>query len=396
MRCWLIGLAILLLAHELAAAHPMPNSVVKLNVGSKFIAGDIAVPLIELDLAMGTDFRHDPIAAVTVAQDRIRDYFAEHLRVATPDGSPWTVSIKDIDLQKTIGDANASYVELTAKVVMSPPEGTSVRALMLNYDAVIHKVATHSALVIVGEDWLTGQIDVHGDPIFVGVIRVNPIDNTIAPLPVNLSKGSYWRGFLAMLQLGMSHISEGTDHILFLLTLLLPAPLLPVNGRWNGKACTRGALFYVFKIVTAFTIGHSMALIIASLLRLNLSHQPIEVIIAGTILVSAIHVLRPIFPGRGFIIAGMFGLVHGMAFSFTLAALNLSTAQLVVSLVGFNLGIELFQLAIVALVLPSMLLFAGSGYYAPVRIAGSVIAMVASVGWIADRLDIDWQFLLTR
>jgi hypothetical protein len=386
MRHWLVGLMVLLLGCGVATGHPMPNSVLTLDVGEHAIAGEIVIPLIELDLAMGTDFSSDPAVAIAAAQDRIRGYLAAHVSASTPEGQAWTIAIDDIHVPETANVASPSYAELVARLLMTPPEAASVRQFTLNYDAVLHRVVTHYALVTVGEDWLNGQIDAHGEPVSLGVIKMNPIDNAIAPLSVDLSQGSYWQGFVAMFQLGISHIAEGTDHLLFLLTLLLPAPLLAVGARWGGKAGMRGTLFSALKIVTAFTIGHSLTLIVATLLRLNLPQQPIEVVIAATILISAIHALRPIFPGREALVAGLFGLIHGMAFSFTLAELNLSSGQLAVSLLGFNLGIELLQLGIVALVLPSLLLFADSGYYAPVRIAGAALAILASLGWLADRL----------
>lgn len=385
MRLWIASLLIVLLGCGVASSHPMPNSVITLNIGEIAISGEIAIPLIELDLAMGTDFASDPATSIAAAKDQIRDYLADHFAASTREGAAWTVSVDDI---ATPQSADTSYAELAATITLEPPAGASVRQFALHYDAVIHKVATHYALVTVGEDWLGGKINALGEPASVGVIRMNPTDNTIAPLVVDLSEGSYWQGFLAMLQLGMSHIAEGTDHLLFLLTLLLPAPLLAIAGRWTGSAGPRATLVSILKIVTAFTLGHSLTLILATLLRLNLPQQPVEVVIALTILVSAIHALRPIFPGREAVVAGLFGLVHGMAFSFTLAELNLSSGQLAVSLLGFNLGIELFQLAIVALILPSLLVFAHIGYYAPIRIVGATVAIIASLGWLADRLGL--------
>jgi hypothetical protein len=386
-RNWLVGIALLLLGCGAVAAHPMPNSVVTLDVGEHAITGEIVIPLIELDLALGTDFSSDSAAKLPAGEMQLREYLADHLSLAAPDGAPWTVSVGKIAVGEETGAAAEPYAELLANVALTPPANAPVRQFTLTYDAVMHQVATHYALVDLGDDWLSGQIDETGQAaVSLGVIRVNPVDGTMSPLVVDLAQGSYWQGFLAMLGLGASHIAQGTDHLLFLLTLLLPLPLVAAGSHWRSQSGTKTTLISVLKIVTAFTLGHSLTLILASLFRLNLPQQPIEVFVALTILVSAIHALRPIFPKHEPVLAGVFGLVHGMAFSFTLAELNLSTAQLVVSLLGFNLGIELFQLLIVALILPSFLLFARSGAYGPVRFGGALVAIVAALGWLADRL----------
>lgn len=384
MLKWLCAFAMLLLGAGMAFGHPMPNSIVSLDVGETTISGEIVIPLIELDLALGTDLSGAPEANTLTAQDDLIDYLSNHIAVTAPDGRPWDVAIGPVTVMSEHGDI--PYAEIIAAVKMTPPNDAPLRDFLLTYDAVMHKVVTHYAVINVRTDWFNGEVGHDAEVSSIGIIRMNPVDGSVAPLTVSLSAGSYWQGFVAMLGLGASHIAEGTDHLLFLLTLLLPAPMVAVGQRWNRAAGTRRTLVSMLAIVTAFTIGHSVSLVLAGLSRLELPQQPIEVIIALTILVSAIHALRPLFPRREPLIAGLFGLVHGMAFSFTLADLNLSTSQLLLSLLGFNLGIELFQLLIVALALPALWLFAHSGAYAPVRIGGAVLAILASLIWLADRL----------
>src|SRR5580704_10928153 len=130
-------------------------------------------------------------------------------------------------------------------------------------------------------------------------------------------------GFASVFRLGMRHIAEGTDHLLFLLALLLPAPLMVVGSRWVGFAGVRRSLLRILKIVTAFTVGHSITLALAALGLVRVPSRPIEVLIAVSIFVSAAHALRPLFPGREAAIAAFFGLIHGLAFATTLAELGL-------------------------------------------------------------------------
>ena len=209
---------------------------------------------------------------------------------------------------------------------------------------------------------------------------------TVPPLTVDLGDGSAWHGFLAMVELGGDHILTGTDHLLFLLILLLPAPLLATRGRWHGQVGARAALVRIGRITLAFTVGHSVALAATAIGRLEIPGRPVEAFIAASIVVGAVHAIRPLFPGREAVVAGVFGLGHGMAFSFVLAEMQLSTGQLAFSLLGFNLGIELVQLLLVCLALPSLLVIARLRIQPAVRVGGALLTGTAAVGWLADRL----------
>ena len=193
-------------------------------------------------------------------------------------------------------------------------------------------------------------------------------------------------GFPGMFRLGMQHIADGSDHILFLLTMLLPAPLIAFGSRWGAYAGVRHSLAQILRVVTAFTIGHSFTLALAAFQLVHMPSRPIEVLIAVSILVSACHALRPLFPGREAAMAAFFGLIHGLAFAATLEQLGLSRWERIVSLLGFNLGIEAMQLIIVAAAMPSLLLLSRTRAYSYLRLGGALFAGFASAGWIAERL----------
>jgi HupE / UreJ protein len=193
-------------------------------------------------------------------------------------------------------------------------------------------------------------------------------------------------GFASVFRLGMRHIAEGTDHLLFLLVLLLPAPLTVVSARWAGFAGVKSSVLRVFKIVTAFTIGHSITLALAAFGVVRVPTRPIEVLIAVSILVSAIHALRPLFPGKEAGIAAFFGLIHGLAFATTFGELGLGRWERVAGILAFNLGIETMQMIAVTATMPSLVLMSRTRAYPFLRIGGALFAGVASVGWIAERL----------
>jgi hypothetical protein len=195
--------------------------------------------------------------------------------------------------------------------------------------------------------------------------------------------GSQFRDFF---ETGVWHIWTGFDHILFLCALLLPAVLEQRGGRWQAVASFRQALLDVVKVVTAFTIAHSITLSLAVLGFIILPSRLIESTIAASVVVAALNNLYPLIEKRLWIVAFVFGLVHGLGFANVLTELALPRVSLAVSLVSFNLGVEAGQLAIVATFLPVAYLSRRSWLYPRLVLgAGSLsIVAVASV-WLIER-----------
>ncbi|WP_045741726.1 HupE/UreJ family protein [Actinoplanes rectilineatus] len=368
--------AALLFGASPAAAHPMPHTVVLLDVHETSVTAHLEIPLSDLTLASGLDGGFGP-------------YLSEHIKPATPDGTPWTVTVGETTVGEAEQTSTGPYQELDAEVTLTPPAGADIRHFTFGYDVVVHQVVTHTVLVSVREDWAAGQLAENGgEAVQVGTIAIDNRTLTVPAMDVDLDEGSTWSGFLAMVRLGGDHILEGTDHLLFLLILLLPAPLTARGGRWREVSGPGTAVKHILRTTLAFTLGHSVALAVTALIRVDVPAWPVEAFIAASILLGAVHAIRPLFPGREAAVAGFFGLGHGMAFSFTLAAMQLSTGRLVLSLFGFNLGIELVQLIIVVLALPALVVLAGTRIGPAVRITGAALTGVAATGWLADRLGL--------
>ena len=249
----------------------------------------------------------------------------------------------------------------------------------LRCDAVFTQLPTQAVLVSIRTDWRAGIFAT--EPQLRGVLRgAEPV------LRIERTSGNWLRGFQGIFALGVRHIAEGTDHLLFLLVLLLPAPLLAIRGRWCSYREVSHCFWQTGKIVTAFTAGHSLTLAAGTLHWLHLPSRPVEVLIAVSILVSAVHAFKPVFPGREMWIAGGFGLVHGMAFASTLAELGLQRTERLAGILSFNLGVEAMQLTVVACVLPALLLFSRTPFYAVVRVCGALFGGIAAAAWILERL----------
>lgn len=367
-----------------ASAHVVPSTVIELDVHADDITAELTLPASDLTTASGLGIPAEGNLTADTA-GRLTTYLQNHFVVTSTDGSAqWTVQIDDVTATQTEQWGTGAFPAVTATATLTPPDGADLRSFTLDDDVIMHQVVTAETFVILRSDWAAGQLE---SARTLGTISVDTVTGTIPTLTVNLDQGSAWQGFTGMLTMGVLHIADGTDHQLFLLTLLLPAPLLAIGGRWRGGVTTRRAVRRITAITIAFTIGHSVTLAMGTL-GVPVPQQAVEAAIAVSILIAAAHALRPIFPGREPIVAAIFGLVHGMAFSATLSALNLSGSQLALSLLGFNVGIELMQLLVVLLVLPPLLVLSRTPAYRPIRVIAALITAAAAIGWLLDRVGV--------
>ncbi len=181
-------------------------------------------------------------------------------------------------------------------------------------------------------------------------------------------------------------VLPGFDHMLFLISLLLPAVLRRRDGAWIPAESLRTASIGVLKVVTAFTIAHSVTLGLATLGWLDLPSRLVEPVIAASIVIAALNNLYPLVSRGLWMVAFGFGLIHGVGFAGALQALGLPSTGLLLSLFSFNLGVEIGQMAIVAVFLP-LAFWAGRTPLYPrlvLRFGSLGIALIASL-WVVER-----------
>jgi len=196
-----------------------------------------------------------------------------------------------------------------------------------------------------------------------------------------------WRQWWTFVGEGTWHIWLGFDHILFLLSLLLPAVLRREAEHWVGVEQFHPAFLQVLQIVTAFTVAHSLTLSLAALNVVRLPSRLVESVIAASVALAALNNLWPWFRGKGWLVAFGFGLVHGFGFANVLAELGLTRGTLGLALVGFNVGVELGQLALVAVFLPLAFGLRRSWFYQTVTLKlGSAVVVVIATGWMVERM----------
>jgi hypothetical protein len=351
------GLALTMAA---VGAHPSPQSEVLLESRAGGIAAELVLPIAELKLAFD---RPMPAADAEMAA-----YLAAHIRPVAPDGRAWVVKVERLRwlLERQPAD-------LVATMTLRPPAGAPLDRFTFADDAIAHRVPSHLTVVAL-------RAGADAQPRLLGTLRFGQ-----RSLDVAGADPRWWAGCADLFKLGMQHIAEGSDHLLFLLTLLLPAALLARDGQWGGYGGTRHLAVYLAKVVTAFTLGHSLTLMLGAAGAVKVPEQPVEFAIAASILVSALHAWRPIFPRREGWIAAGFGLVHGLAFASAIRELQLSGARLAAGVLAFNLGIETVQMLIVAVAAPVLVLLARRPGYRRVRPIAAALAGAMAVLWMTQR-----------
>lgn len=355
---------LVLLTPAAADAHSLDSSTLSVRVGEDSVDTTISIAVDTLEAALGTDLGTS--ADTTAYADAVTAYVDEHLTVTGTDGTEWAETYTGVTRETVEG------IDSLGVQVALDPAGADPAGFTLAYDGVIEADASHEAVVVL--------TDAAGDISTAGVLTASDGSLTIG--------GSAGTGLLDMVGHGLHHVLEGADHLLFLLTLLLVAPVVAVAGRWHRSDGVIPTLRRVLAVVTAFTVGHSLTLIASALGWVSAPSAPVEVLIAVSVGVAAVHAVRPLARSGEVLIAGAFGLVHGLAFAGILAGLGLAGEASVPALLAFNVGVELAQLLTVALVLPSLHLLSRTRAYPAVRRTGAAVALAAATGWALDRLGV--------
>ncbi len=371
-RIWVvaaIALTVLFGVATQASAHPISTTAILLDLGTDNAQATIQLPLDELGAALGTALTADNVVVARTLNE-IRSYISDHLSVTDDQARLWTSTVSGGVVARIDG-----VEQLVLRAVLAPETGT-MSAFELHYDAIIERVASHRVFVSARE----GTTGDYTTLVMLSFQRTS--------VPVTASGPSTTNEFTAAVDLGIQHIRSGSDHLLFITMLLLPAPLVVTGSKWRRNPDQRRAARRVVHVVTAFTVGHSLTLALGAFGLLHLPSRIVESGIALSVLLSAVHAIRPLARRGEVIIAGSFGLLHGLAFASVLQQLDLGRPALIKNLLGFNVGIELTQLCVLALVLPSLVLLSRTTLYTTFRVGVAGIGAALATGWLAERVGI--------
>ncbi len=357
-----------------ALAHKPSDSYLTLRVDGQRIDGQWDIALRDLDDAIGLDgdgdgrltwdelrARHGAIAAYALARLQLADGGA-----ACPI-TPMTPMTPGGAMQQVEHHTDGAYTVLRFSATCA----AAPRVLRIAYRAFADIDPQHKGLL---------RLE-HGGAVRTAIFGADQPEQAIA-----LATAAPWREFAAYVAHGAWHIWIGYDHILFLLSLLLPAVLARGAHGWRPAPAWRPALADVVKTVTAFTVAHSVTLSAAALGFMSPPSRWVESAIAASVIAAALNNVFPLVHGRRWLLACGFGLLHGFGFAGVLADLGLPAGARAVALAGFNFGVEAGQLAIVALWVPLAYHVRTSPWYRRLALQGGslAIALLATV-WLAER-----------
>jgi hypothetical protein len=372
-----VGVA-LALAASAAHAHKPSDSYLSLTVSGGAVSGRWDIALRDLDFAIGLDADGDGRITWGEVRSRHADiaaYATARLEVLA-DGRRCTT---EVGAQLVDEHTDGAYTVLPLRIACSGEP----KVLTLNYTLFADIDPQHRGLLnlsvdgatrtaILGPQAPSQTFDLRG--------RAGGMRAWLAPL-LDYGREGVW------------HIWVGFDHILFLLSLLLPsvgrwstASGQARSSRWEPVPRFPPALWDVLRIVTAFTVAHSITLSLAALGLVSLPSRLVETTIAASVVLAALNNVRPVFRDRRWLMAFGFGLIHGFGFASVLIDLGLPQGALALALLGFNLGVEVGQLAIVAAFLPLAYRFRQGLVYRRVVLTGGSLAVAAVAAiWFAER-----------
>ncbi|MGY0196856.1 HupE/UreJ family protein [Leptothrix sp. BB-4] len=353
-----------------AQAHKASDAYLSLDVQGAQVSGQLDVALRDVDVAIGLDANDDGQITWGELRQR-RDALAG-----------W--ALRNLTLQRGIGTAEPCRLAVGTLQVDTHTDGTyavlplsgtcsdDAGPLAVGYRLLFEQDALHRGLVRLTLDGAAQSL------VFSPERPEQRVDGA------RLSRWTTLRQYIVE---GVWHIWLGYDHALFLVALLLPAVLVREGRRWRGVEGFGTAGGGVLAVVTAFTAAHAITLSLATFGWISLPSRLVESAIALTVVLAAANNLHPIVRERRWLAAFGFGLIHGFGFASVLAGLGLSRENLALSLVGFNIGVELGQIIIVALFLPLAFRARHTPFYQRgVLVGGSWLALALALVWLVERV----------
>ena len=377
----------------IASAHALEQSYVFLNLNNDQVTGRIEIAVADVNTALSLNLPvNQTLDTPTFAPhtEQLKNYLSDRVSVSAP-GQNNTLHLGNVEFL-TLDFIQFIVLDFKMESAVGIPQ-----ALDVSYSVLFDQEPEHTAFIVVENNWKTGTFD--NEAQFALVFNKGDSKQTI-----DLSSSSTLSGVWGMVKLGVHHIWEGIDHLLFLLALLLPAAMVRRGRVWSPVPSFRPALIYVLKIVTLFTVAHTITLSIATLTVIPISSRIVESIIAISIAVAALDLLYPIFRNRIGWVVFAFGLFHGFGFASVLSTIGIPPGYMGYSLLAFNVGVELGQLVVVALLFPLIYLSRNWRFYVPVILKiGSVMLIIVSLYWFIERgfmidipLDENYQWYLKK
>ena len=350
-----LAILIVVALSSTAWAHKPSDAHLSLHAEGAALDGRLEIAVRDLDGALQIDNGDGAItwAELQAATPRIAAYVMDRIALAG-DGTACPITLGTAQL---VDLSDGAYWTLPVHAACERRPTT----LAVTYNLLFDLDAQHRGLV-----HLDGQTLIARDA---------------APMTATLGATT---STLSFVRLGIWHIWMGIDHILFLMALVLPAVFQRRTARWQAADSLRDVVTEVFETVTAFTLAHSITLVISAVGLVTLPSRFVETAIALSVVAAALNNLLRTVDAR-WAVAFALGLLHGFGFSSVLIDLGLPSRELIGALLGFNVGVELGQAAIVLVALPVLFLIRRTLAYQALLWAGSASVVLVASFWSYQR-----------
>lgn len=366
MRALLVCLGMFWISTGTASAHQVTLSYINVTTDDQGSTAIVKLPVLDLEVAVGVDADLDGKVTWGEAKaslDKIAAYVTARTSVSA--GAPCTLTRTSAE---PVDQNSETYLAISFDIACP---GTSRIDRVTS--TIFHEIDPTSRILI-------GVRDPEGATSFVAGVNgalAAPAVNAAAP-ETETVVAEHGPPLASYFLEGISHLFAGIDHMLFLLVLIIPA--IYAGGG------IRGVAWAALLPITGFTLGHAITLTSAASGLVRPPAQIVEILIAATILLTAVDNVRPFIPGPRSAVAFMFGLIHGFGFASALGALDLGGWEMGLALLGFNLGIEAGQAVLALAVAPVLYLVREPAKKLHVMPLGvSIFAGAMAVFWIAER-----------
>ncbi len=371
MLAW--GLVLLIPGNALA--HALGEDYVVVRFLEDAIEGHFEIHVDDLTAKLALDLEAGEgraLESVEATAARVEAYLVENVSFAPEGGDayPFTFTHRDVILLP-----QGTFAQYHFRISTGPmPDRLDIRHAMFFEGDRLHR-----GLVLV-------EYNAKTETTYPGEYTAMVFGPSNQEQTLDLTDIPSLMGPRDMIPQGIWHIWIGIDHILFLLALMLTTVLVRDQGSWQPVDGFKRAFFNLIKIITVFTIAHSVTLVLAALDFVVLPSRLVESIIALSIVLVALNNIFGIVRDGSLLVVLGLGLFHGLGFASVMGHLPFRMVDLLGIVIGFNIGVEIGQVAIVAALFPILFLLRTTRFYQPMVLrAGSVVLAVIAGWWFIER-----------
>ena len=362
IACALAGLLLVFPTDVLA--HAEGEDYVVLRFLERAIEGHFEIHFDDLREKLGVDLDpqgDDVLSDLTATSPIVHSYIRDHFSIGPDGGPPYVI---DFERQDVTTLPQGTFALYHFRIDSGPlPDLLTIRHSMLYDDDRLHR-----GLVLVEYNAKTDTTypDEYTAMVFSPTNGVQSLNLTDVPSIMSPRD---------MIPQGVWHIWIGIDHILFLLALMLPTVLVSDSGKWKPVDRFPRAFWNLLKIITVFTVAHSISLVLAALDFISLPSRLVESVIALSIILVALNnIFGRVRESTMLVILGL-GLFHGLGFASVMGHLPFRMIDLLRVVIGFNVGVEL------GVLFPLLFLLRKSLVYEPFILRGVSAVLVLISGW---------------